>query len=133
VRDRRLDLAFWLFVGAAVVDVLVVLLGLTHIGSTVAAARARPGTDPGTVGIYIGIGIALVLAFELTEAVLFVVFGRLARRGVRWARVGLVVLSVLTLVGYSEGAYVLGLLRLVLAGAGTALLFTGGNRQGISR
>ena len=121
--DRRPDLAFWLFVGAAAVDVLVVLLGLTHIGSTVAVARSRPGADPATVGIYIGIGIGIVLAFELMEAALFVVFGRLARRGVGWARFGLLVLTVLALLGFSEGAYVLGVLRLLLAAAGTALLF----------
>ena len=121
--DRRRAIAFWLFVGAAAVDVLVVLLGLTHIGSTVAAARSRPGTDPATVGIYIGIGIAVVLAFELTEAALFVVFGRLARRGVRWARFALLVLTVLALLGFSEGDYILGVLRLLLAAAGTVLLF----------
>lgn len=120
--DRRRDVAFWLFVGAAAVDVLVVLLGLTHIGATVDAARSRPGTDPATVGIYIGIGIGIVLAFELTEAVLFVVFARLARRGVPWARFALLALAVLALLGFSEGGYVLGVLRLLLAGAGTVLL-----------
>lgn len=121
--DRRRDLAFWLFVGAAAVGVLVVLLGLTHIGATVAAARSRPGTDPATVDIYIGVGIGIVLVFELAEAALFVVFGRLARRGVPWARFALLVLAVLALLGYSEGGYVLGVLRLLLAAAGTLLLF----------
>lgn len=121
--DRRRDVAFWLFVGAAAVDVLVVLLGLTHIGDTVRAARSRPGTDPATVDLYIGIGIAIVLVFELTEAALFVAFGRLARRGVPWARFALLVLTVLALLGFSEGAYVLGVLRLLLAAGGTVLLF----------
>ena len=121
--DRRRDVAFWLFVGAAAVDVLVVLLGLTHIAATVAAARSRPGTDPATVGLYIGIGIGIVLVFELTEAALFVVFGRFARRGVPWARFALLVLAVLALLGFSEGAYVLGVLRLLLAAGGTVLLF----------
>lgn len=121
--DRRRDVAFWLFVGAAAVDVLVVLLGLSHIGATVGAARSRPGTDPATVDIYIGIGIGIVLAFELTEAALFVVFGRLARRGVRWARFALLVLTVLALLGFSEGDYILGVLRLLLAAAGSVLLF----------
>ena len=120
---RRRDVAFWLFVGAAAVDVLVVLLGLTHIGTTVGVARSRPGTDPATVGVYIGIGIAIVLVFELAEAALFVVFGRLARRGVRWARFALLVLTVLALLGFSEGDYILGVLRLLLAGTGTVLLF----------
>jgi hypothetical protein len=127
--DRRRDVAFWLFVGAAAVDVLVVLLGLTHIGSTVAAARSRPGTDPATVGIYIGIGIGIVLVFELLEAALFVVFGRLARRGVRWARFALLVLTVLALLGFSEGGYVLGVLRLLLAAAGTLLLLLPAERR----
>ena len=129
-RDRRLEIAFLLFVGAAVVDVLVVVLGLTHIGTTVATARGLPGVDPSTAGLYIGIGIGVVLAFELTQAVLFVVFGRLARRRVPWARWALLVLTVLALLGFSEGGYVLGLLRLLLAAAGTVLVFRGsGNRS----
>ncbi|MCU1474993.1 hypothetical protein [Amnibacterium sp.] len=124
-RDRRLDLAFLLFAGAAVVDVLLVALGLTHIGSAVATARSRSGVDPATVGLYIGIGIGIVLAFELAQAVLLVAFGRLARRRVPWARWALLVLTVLALIGFSEGAYVLGLLRLLLAAAGTVLVFRG--------
>ncbi|MGN6742223.1 MAG: hypothetical protein ACTHJL_02845, partial [Amnibacterium sp.] len=67
--------------------------------------------------------IAVVIAFELAEAALFVLFARLARRGVGWARIGLVVLTVLALLGFSEGGYVLGLLRLAFALAGTVLLF----------
>jgi hypothetical protein len=121
-RDRRGDLAFGLLVGAAALDVLGVLLGLTRIGATVDAARGRPDADPATIGIYIGVGIGIVLAFELTEAVLLVVFGRLARRGVRWARFGLIVLVVLALLGFSEGTFVLGVLRLLLAATGTVLL-----------
>jgi hypothetical protein len=126
--DRRLDVAFWLFVGAAAITAVVVVLGLTSIAATVSAASSRPGADSATV-VYVGIGIALVLAFELAEAVLLVVFARLARRGVRWPRVGLLVLTVLTLLQFSEGALVLGLLRLLLAGGGTLLLFLPGERR----
>lgn len=121
--QRRLDLAFRLFLGAAAVAVVIVLLGLTGIGATLRAAEARPGADAST-DAYVVAAIAVVIAFELGEAALFVVFGRLARRGVGWARIGLVVLTVLALLGFSEGGYVLGLLRLVLAAAGTVLLFT---------
>jgi hypothetical protein len=121
--DRRLDIARWLFVGAAAVDVLIVVLGIPRIGSTIDAARNRPDADPATIGIYIGIGIGIVLVFELTEAALFVLFGRLARQGVRWAGYGLLALTVLALLGFSEGSYVLGVLRLLLAAAGSALLF----------
>ncbi|MGN6744275.1 MAG: hypothetical protein ACTHJL_13420, partial [Amnibacterium sp.] len=70
---RRLDLAFWLFVGAAVVGVLVVLLGITGIGETLRAAQARPGADAST-GAYVAAAIAVVIAFELAEAALFVLF-----------------------------------------------------------
>ena len=83
--DRRRAIAFWLFVGAAAVDVLVVLLGLTHIGSTVAAARSRPGTDPATVGIYSFIGaeyadwdhvMAFASVFALPVLILFLLLQR---------------------------------------------------------
>jgi hypothetical protein len=126
--DRRQDVAVWLLLGAAVITAVVVLLGLLSIAPTVAAASSGPGADSATV-VYVGIGIGLVLAFELAEAVLLVVFARLARRGVRWARVGLVVLAVLTLLQFSEGALVLGLLRLLLAAAGTLLLVLPATRR----
>jgi hypothetical protein len=121
-RFGRLDVAFWLFVAAAAMCVLVVVVGLTSIGATVGVAQQK-GTDPAAARTYVAIGIAVVLLFELAEAVLFVVFARLARRGVRWARIGLVVLTVLALLGFSEGSFVLGVLRFVLAAAGTILLF----------
>lgn len=122
-RFGRLDVAFWLFVGAAAMCVLIVVVGLTSIGATIGVAQQK-GTDPGAARTYVAIGIAVVLLFELAEAVLFVLFGRLARRGVRWSRIGLVVLTVLTLLGITEGSFVLGVLRFVLAVAGTVLLFT---------
>jgi hypothetical protein len=122
--QRRLDTAFWLFVGAAVVGVLVALLGLTGIGAALRAAETKPGADSSTAA-YVVAAVVVVIAFELAEALLFVVFARLARRRVGWARVGLVVLTVLALLGFSEGGYVLGLLRLALAAAGTVLVLTG--------
>jgi hypothetical protein len=122
-RFRRLDAAFWLFVGAAAMCVLVVVVGLTSIGATIGVAQQKD-TAPGSAGVYVAIGIAVVLLFELGEALLFVVFARFARSGVRWARIGLVVLTVLALIGFSEGSFVLGVLRFVLAAAGTLLLFS---------
>jgi len=131
-RFGPLDVAFWLFVGAAAMCVLIVVVGLTSIGATVGVAQQK-GTDPAAARTYVAIGIAVVLLFELAEAVLFVVFARLARRGVRWARIGLVVLTALALLGFSEGSFVLGVLRLVLAAAGTVLLFTPPARAAFAR
>lgn len=131
-RFGRLDTAFWLFVGAAAMCALIVVVGLTSIGATVGVAHQK-GTDPAAARTYVAIGIAVVLLFELAEAVLFVVFARLARRGVRWSRIGLVVLTALALIGFSEGSFVLGLLRFVLAAAGTVLLFTPPARQVFAR
>lgn len=130
--QRRLDIAFWLCCGAALVGLVLVALGLTGIGATMSRATAKHGADPST-GAYVGVGIAIVLAFELAEAVLFVAFGRLARRGVRWARIGVVVLTVLALLGFTEGGYVLGLLRLACAAAASVLLLTRPSRSAFSR
>ena len=84
--------------------------------------QEHSGSDAGTTAIAVA-AVVVVVAFELVEAVLFVLFAQRARRGVAWARIGLLVLTALAVLGFAEGALVLGLLRLALAITGTVLLF----------
>jgi len=117
---RSATVAFRLFVAAAIVDVVIALLGIPSIGPGVAKVQAAASGD--VVAIYIA-AIVVVLGFELLQAVLFVVFGRTARRGARGARIWLAVLTALALIGFSQGYLVLGLARFACAAVGTALLF----------
>ena len=119
-RPGTVDGAFWLYLVAPIVGLV---LGLVNLGTSVSAASAtaaNAGVGHGAVVAAVVIGLVI----DVVYLVAFIVIDVFFRRGVRWARIGLVVLTVLALLGFSEGSFVLGALRFVLAAAGTVLLFT---------
>jgi|SRR4051794_5907513 hypothetical protein len=125
-RPRTVEIAFWLYLAAAVLDVISAIISLTGMGGAIDAAKEQASSQgqelpEGALDAAIGAGIAIGVAFSVVLIAATVVFAILMRRGFGWARWVLLVLAVLSLLGVFGG--VLGILHTLCMVAATVLVF----------
>ena len=94
-RPGTVDAAFWLYLVAPIVGLV---LGLVNLGTSIGAASAtaaNAGVGNGAVGAAVAIGLVI----DVVYLVAFIVIDVFFRRGANWARIVLTVLGALSIFG----------------------------------
>jgi hypothetical protein len=123
----QVNVAFWLYIVAAVISLASVVIVFATIGLLRAAARSQLASRGAsltssqldaavTAGIIVSVVVAVVF---LAAYILFAVF---LRRGANWARIVLLVLTVLSLLSVTSD-YGIGALRVAVGIVATILVF----------
>jgi hypothetical protein len=90
-RPGAVDVAFWLYLAAPVIDLVLSLLSIGSVNASAAAAKLPQGAV--VAGIVIGIVV------NVLYLVAVVVIDMFFRRGANWARIVLTVLAALSVFG----------------------------------
>ena len=128
MRPRSVSVAFWLYLLAGALEIVVVIIGIAaSLGARqrVHAELIKTGAATGRhidVSTVIGIGIGVSVVFGVIALAAFLVFAILMRRGYGWARIVLLIITVLALIGVT-GADGIGALKAIVAIAATVLVF----------
>jgi len=127
---RTVNIAFWLFVAAAVLSVISGIITIATIGSqraqfldAVRNSDQGGKLDPNSVADAVIAGATTWAVVTLIFwAVAFVLFAFFMRRGANWARIVLTVLTVLSLLNIING-FGAGFLQFALAVVGVVLIW----------
>jgi O-antigen ligase len=127
-RPKLVDIAFWLYIAAAALSILGLLVSLASIGAVREQAlrqleqQGQGELPPEAVegAIWAGFAIGLVIALVVTAA--YVVFAILMRKGRGWARIVLAVFAGLAIFGV-VGGFGIGALQFLCLAAATVLVF----------
>ncbi|WP_157887630.1 hypothetical protein [Frondihabitans sp. PAMC 28766] len=126
-QPRSITVAFWLFLLAALVQLVVLVVSLSTAGGSITAGReqvAKVADGVGTSQAQLFVGPAIVVGIVIGGLVMiaFIVFDMLMRRGKPWARVVLTVVTVFSL-STAGSLHGLGIIGLLAAVAATVLIF----------
>ena len=128
-RPKLVDIAFWLYIAAAVLSVVGILLSVASLGAVREEALRQleeqgqgEAIPPEAIegAIWVGFGIGVVFALLFTAA--YVVFAILMRKGHGWARIVLAVFAGLAIFGVI-GGFGIGALQFLCLAAATVLVF----------
>jgi hypothetical protein len=126
-RPRQVQIAFWLFIAAAAVGLIGLIVSVAtfpSIRDTALKQIDAQGTsdvlDPSTVDAIVTTSFVVGIVFAVLWIALYVLFAIFVRKGHGWARWVFVALSVLSLFGIL-GQYGLGALQAACLVAGTLL------------
>lgn len=124
---KQVVIGFWLYLAAAAISLISLIVSLATVGATKSAIQnqlaaqgqkvTQAQIDAAVTG---GVIIAVVIGIIFIAA--YVLFAVLMRRGANWARIVLLVLTVLSLFDILSG-FGLGALRTVLGVIATILVF----------
>lgn len=133
VPPQTVTIGFWLYIVAAVLSLIGLIITLTTAGDSKVAIRRSLAAHGQTVSettlnAALAVGIAVGVIVGLIFLAAYVLFAILMRRGANWARIILFVLTVLSLTGIL-GSYGIGAARVVVAIIATVLVFLGPSNQ----
>lgn len=128
-RHRYVDIAFYLFLVVALTRLITIIVGATQIGNVTQRAKdqianqtAGSGLSQAQVEGVLRGSIIGGLVVSVLFLIAFVVFDLLMRRGANWARIVLLVLTVLSLTGVIS-AYGLGAIGVIAGIIACVLMF----------
>jgi hypothetical protein len=126
---KRVDTAFWLYIAAAALSLVSLIVSLTTTDATRTALQdqfERQGVevDPATIDAAVAAGATASVVFGLLYLAAYVLFAFFLRRGANWARIVLLVITALSLLDVLSG-FGIGALRVILGVVATVLVFTG--------
>jgi K+-sensing histidine kinase KdpD len=126
---KQVNIAFWLYIAAAALSLIGLILSLTGIEATKTAMQAefeRQGTaiDASTLDAAVNASVTVSVVLSILYLAAYVIFAVFMRRGANWARIVLLVLTALSIFEVMS-PYGLGAIRLILGVIATVLLFTG--------
>jgi K+-sensing histidine kinase KdpD len=127
IAPTQVTAAFWLYIAAAAVSVISIIVSLATIGAAQSAmqsqvaAQGNPLPDSTVNAIIIATVVIGVVISVITIAG-YVLFAFFVRRGANWARIVMLILTVLSLIGVA-GGYGLGAAHAVLGIIATVLIF----------
>jgi hypothetical protein len=107
-RPGTVEAAFWLYLVAPVVGLILALVGLGASTTAANTAAARAGISAGAVAGLLVTGIVLDVVFLVAVIVVDMFF----RRGRNWARITLTVLAV---VSFGVFTFILAVIALILS------------------
>jgi phosphoglycerol transferase MdoB-like AlkP superfamily enzyme len=119
--------AFWLYVAAAALSLVSLIVSLVTFGGTrdvVARQLANEGVEvsDSAINALLGVTIAISILFAVIWIAAFVLFAVFMKRGANWARIVLTVITVLSLVNILSG-FGLGALQVVASVIATILIW----------
>ncbi|GAA4680914.1 hypothetical protein [Frondihabitans cladoniiphilus] len=126
---RFVNIAFYLFLLVALVKLVAIVVSIASFGTVAAQARDRVSAQVAGTSLtqaqaetIIRGSLVTGIVLSIVFLVLFVVFDLVMRRGANWARIVLLILTVLSLSAVT-GAYGLGALATVAGIVATVLMF----------
>jgi hypothetical protein len=130
---KRVNTAFWLYIAAAALSLVSLIISLTTTDATRTALQdqfERQGVevDPATIDAAVAAGATASVVFGLLYLAAYVLFAFFMRRGANWARIVLLVITALSLLDVLSG-FGVGALRVLLGVVATVLVFTGESNE----
>lgn len=127
VPPRPVVTAFWLYIAAAALSVISLIVALTTNGNVKASLQHQLAANGqqmsnSTIDALIGVGIAVSIVFAVIWIVLFVLFAFFMKRGANWARIVLTVITALSFANLGSG-YGAGLVQVIVAIIATILIW----------
>jgi hypothetical protein len=127
VPPKQVTIAFWLYIAAAVLSLIALIVSLTTVDalkSTMRQQLEKQGSDVsnGTIDAAVSAGVTVSVVLGILYLAAFVVFAYFMRRGANWARIVLLIITALSLLGVAGGDG-LGIARVVLGVIATVLIF----------
>jgi hypothetical protein len=121
------NIAFWLYIAGAALSLIALVVSLATVGSLKDDLQRQLATQGQQIS---GSALDSIVAVSVTGAVIFgilyivayVLFAYFMRRGANWARIVLLVVTVLSLFGIL-GGFGLGAARVVVGVIATILIF----------
>lgn len=123
----QVAIAFWLYIAAAAVSLIVLIVAIASMSASKAALESQLSKQgsrfsDSQLNAVIGTSVAVAVIFGILFLAAYVFFAVMMRRGANWARILLLILTVLSLSGVA-GAYGLGAARVILSIIATILIF----------
>nr|WP_217498946.1 hypothetical protein [Leifsonia sp. C5G2] len=124
---QQVNIAFWLYIVGAALSLISLIVSLVTIGSLKdtlqrqLAAQGQQVSDTAVNGL-VTVSVTIAIVFGILYIAAYVLFAVFMRRGANWARIVLLVVTVLSLFGILEG-FGLGAARLVVGVIATILIF----------
>jgi hypothetical protein len=124
---RFVNIAYWLFLLVALIHVVLVIVSIATFGATSATAKSQlantqTGVSSAQENSILGASLVVAIVIGILYIVAFVLFDVFMRRGANWARIVLLIVTILSLPGIT-GAYGLGAISVVAAVVATVLMF----------
>jgi hypothetical protein len=124
---QQVTIAFWLYLLGALLSLVSLIISIATIGALKSdlqkqlAAQGQQLSD-NAVNAAVGVSIAIAVVFGLLYLAAYVLFAFFMRRGANWARIVLLIVTVLSLFQVL-GAYGVGGARVVVGVIATILIF----------
>jgi hypothetical protein len=127
VPPRQVVIGFWLYIAAAVLSVISLIIALAGSGGArdaVAAQLTEQGVEvsDSAINALIGASIGVSIFFAVVWTAAFVLFAFFMKRGANWARIVLTVITVLSLINLFSG-FGLGAVQVVASVIATVLIW----------
>lgn len=127
VAPRQVVIGFWLYIAAAVLSVISLIIALAASGGArdaVVAQLTEQGVEvsDSAINALIGASIGVSIFFAVVWTAAFVLFAFFMKRGANWARIVLTVITVLSLVNVFSG-FGLGAVQVVASVIATVLIW----------
>lgn len=117
---KQVNTAFWLYIASAALSLVLLIIALASVGTV--TAQVQQSTGGKLSGAAVGASITVSVIFGILYIAAYVLFAVFMRRGANWARIVLLVVTALSLVGIVSG-YGIGAVRAVLGVIATVLIF----------
>lgn len=124
---QQVNIAFWLYIVGAALSLISLIVSLATIGSLKddlqrqLAAQGQQISD-GALNATVTASITVAIVFGILYIAAYVLFAVFMRRGANWARIVLLIVTVLSLFGVL-GGFGVGAARLVVGVIATVLIF----------
>ena len=125
---QQVNAAFWLYIAGAVLSLIALIISIATIGSLKDSLQQQASTNgqqlsDSAASAAIGISVTIAVVFGILYIAAYVLFAVFMRRGANWARIVLLIVTVLSLFGVL-GGYGVGAARVVVGVIATILIFT---------
>ncbi len=119
----QVNAAFWLYIAGAALSLVALIISLATVGSLKSTLmQQQSGLSDSAANAAIGISVTLAVVFGILYIAAYVLFAVFMRRGANWARIVLLIVTVLSLFGVL-GGYGVGAARVIVGVIATILIF----------
>lgn len=130
---KQVTISFWLYISAAAVSLISLIISLASVAATRSALQHQLSIQgqkfsSAQLDALIAVTTTIAVVIGIVFIAAYVIFALFMRRGANWARIVLLILTVLSLFELTSG-YGLGALRAALGVIATILIFLPAARE----
>jgi hypothetical protein len=124
---QQVNIAFWLYLAGALLSLVSLVLAVATVAATKTAVQNQLTAQgqhlaDSTVNALVAFSVGIAVVFGVAFIVAYVLFALFMRRGANWARILLLILTVLSLFQILSGSGI-GAGRFVVGAIATILIF----------